>query len=419
MALSKKLASSLTGHLSSGDRVFVAGLTGESALVRDELLQHPERAAGVEFTSIQLPGVDQTDYLSFHRDSRLRAFFMTPAVRQGMAQGRASLHPLDYRGTARYLSDVKPFDTVVAQFSLPDDNGWCTPGLTADFTPLVWQQAHRRVAHLNPRLPQLNSSFRIHASEFDVAVVADASVLTLKEPASSRVNAQIGQYAASLIKDGDTLQFGIGSVISEVALALQSHRNLRIHSGMISSFVRAMWESGCLDKTRDVVTGVVFGDAAFYDYVARHGRIRLEDVRYTHSINVLSQINRLIAINSAVEVDLFGQINAERSDGAIQAGAGGLPAFAQAAQLTGEGRLLICLPATAKKGSVSRIVHSLDTKGISTIPRYAADAVITEYGVAELRNLSVQERAKALIQVAHPEHRESLSASWETMFRRL
>ena len=409
----------LSAALQPGSRVFVAGLTGESALLLDELSAAPERAAGVEFTSVQLPGVDRADFLALHPQSRLQGFFMTPAIRSGLVDGRATLQPLDYNGIARFLREADPFDTVIAQFTPPDADGWCSPGLTADFTPIVWKQARRKVAHLNPRLPRVRSSFRIHVSEFDQIVEAEAPLLAVPEAKIDPVSQRIGEHAATLIQDGDTLQFGLGSVISAVAASLHGHRKLRIHSGMIAGFAGGMWQSGCLDPGADIVTGVIFGEPEFYETLVPDMPIRLEDVRHTHSTAVLTGMRRLVGVNSAVEVDLFGQVNSERSDGRLQAGAGGLPAFAIGAQAATDSRLLICLPSTARRGTVSRIVPAIDGRGLCTVPRYLADAVITEYGVAQLRGRSLTERAQALIAVAHPDHRETLTAAWGEYLRQI
>lgn len=414
-----KIGTSLTGHLRRGDRVFAAGLTGESTLLLDELASAPESAAGVEFTSVQLAGIDRLDYLSLHPETRLRGYFMTPMLRGGLAEGRSALHPLDYVGIARHLSQVEAFDSVIAQFSLPDAEGWCSPGLSADFAPLAWQRARRKVGHLNPRLPRTRSGFRVHVSEFDTVVEAERPLLEVRPAPCDPVSQQIGRWAAELIRDGDTLQFGLGAVMSGVAAALHNHRGLRIHSGMVADYVDGMWESGCLDRDADVVTGVVFGDSGLYKKLVDHIPVRLEDVRHTHSIQVLSRLKQFVAINSAVEVDLFGQVNSERSGGLIQAGAGGLPAFAQAAQVVPDGRLLVCLPSTARKGTLSRIVPCLDQHGLCTVPRYLADAVVTEYGVAELRGRSMAERAEALIAIAHPDQRAPLFAEWQAVVSRL
>ncbi|NDZ18787.1 acetyl-CoA hydrolase/transferase family protein [Variovorax sp. WS11] len=400
-------------------RVFVAGLTGESALLREQLLAHPSQSAGVEFTSVQLPGVDRSDYLAIHPKSKSEGFFMTPGIRARGADQRAAVLPLDYTGLVRYLLEVPAFDAAVGQFTPPDAGGWCSPGLCADFTPLVWPRAKRRVGHLNPHLPRFESSFRVHVSEFDAFVEASAPLLAVPAPPSNSVSEAIGRHAADLIRDGDTLQFGIGSVPPQVARALHSHRRLRIHSGMVSALLETLWESGSLDRDARIVTGVLLGDDHFYRYAEALGRIFLDDVRQTHGLHVMSNIPRFVAINGAVEVDLLGQVNSERSDGSIQAGAGGLPAYAQASQLAPEGRLLICLPAAAKSGKLSRIVPCLSANSLCTVPRHLTDAVVTEFGVAELRGLSVDRRAEALMAIAHPEHRSGLSKSWEEMRKRL
>jgi acyl-CoA hydrolase len=408
----------LTEHFRAGDRVFAAGLTGESALLRDELRAFPARAAGVEFTSVQLPGIDQTDYVEIHPEASSQAFFMTPRARAGLIQRRTALHALDYTGIARHLLDAAPFDCAIGQFTPPDAQGWCGPGLSCDFTPLIWSRALRRVGHLNPELPRIDSSFKVHISDFDAVVDAAGPLLTVAESAANNMTEEIGRNAARLIRDGDTLQFGIGSALPAVARALGAHRRLRIHSGMVSQLLRTLWDSGALDRDADIVTGVVLGDSAFYDYVERLGRVFLDDVRKTHAVDILATIPRFIAINSAVEVDLFGQVNSERSDGSIQAGAGGLPAFAQGAQVAPNGRLLICLASTAQSGQISRIVPALDAKGLCTVPRYLADAVVTEHGVAELRGLPIASRAEALISVSHPDHRGRLATAWDEMAKR-
>ncbi|MBT2305198.1 hypothetical protein J7E70_32865 [Variovorax paradoxus] len=226
------------------------------------------------------------------------------------------------------------------------------------------------------------------------------------------MNEQIAQRESGLIRDGDTLQFGIGSVLPEVAKALRSHRRLRIHSGMISPAVQTLWDSGALARDARIVAGVIFGDLGFYDNVAPLGRVFLDDVRNTQGVDVLATIPRFVAINSAVEVDLFGQVNSERSAGSLLAGAGGLPAFAQGSQVSSSGRLLICLPSTARRGQSSRIVPAISSDGLCTLRRFLADAVITEHGIAELRGLSISARAEALISIAHPDHRSHLSTAW-------
>jgi acyl-CoA hydrolase len=409
----------LLRFLQPGARVFVSTMANESALLQEALAADPERASGVTFCGVQFPGVDQADYLKLHSQARLEAHFMTPALRTGMAQGRAALLPADYRGIARHLLQGPAPDVAIAQLSLPDAQGWCSAGLCADFMPLVWARARRRVAHLNPRLPRTAGSFRVHLSELDEAVEADSPLLPFEEAGSGELEARIGAQVAALVRDGDTLQFGIGSVPMALPQALQGHRQLRLHGGLLSQALPRLWEAGALDRDARITTGVLLGDPRLHDVIRSLPQLWLTDVRTTHGVSSIAALpglgdsTRFVAINSAVEVDLFGQINAERAGGLLQAGAGGLPAFAEAANTTPGGRLLICLGATAKRGTVSRIVPALGTASLCTLPAHAADAVITEHGTAQLRGLSLEQRAQALIAIAAPEHRAALAAAWD------
>ena len=408
----------LVDALQPGARAFVSTLSTESALLQDELRADPERARGVTFIGVQFPGIDRADYLAVHAEARQTAYFMSSAVRAGLAQGRAELLSLDYPGIVRHLRETAPVDVAIAQLTPPDADGWCSPGLAGDFMPLVWSRARRRVAHLNPRMPRTRGSFRVHVCELDLAVEADAPLLQVAEAGCSGIEARIGSHVAALVRDGDTLQFGIGSVPMALAGALTSHRRLRFHGGMASAAVRTLWESGALDRDARITAGVVLGDTALHDFVARLEPLWLTDAAHTHDVTAIAALPRFIAINAAVEVDLFGQVNSERANGRVQAGAGGLPAFAQGALLSPGGRLLICLGSTAKKGSVSRIVPALDANALCTVPRYLADAVVTEHGVAELRGLSLDARAEALIAIAAPEQRDALAAAWADIRRR-
>lgn len=408
----------LVDALAPGLRAWVPTLSNESALLADELRADPGRARGVTFAGVQFPGIDRLDYLGLHPEARALAWFMTPGLRSALPSGRAELRAQDYLGIARELREGEPFDLAIAQLTTPDADGWCAPGLSADFLPLVWPRARRRVAHLNPRLPRLASSFRVHVSEIDLAVEADAALNDFAEPRAGELEARIGAHAATLVRDGDTLQFGIGGVPLSMAQSLAGHRRLRFHGGMLAAGLRGLWEAGAIDRDAPVTTGLVLGDAALRGFAATLPGLRLEPVTVTHDPSRLAALPRFVAVNGALEVDLFGQVNAERANGAIQAGAGGLPAFAQGALASPGGRLVIVLPSSAKGGSVSRIVPALGTQALVTLPRQLADAVVTEHGVAELRGLSLDGRAQALIAIAAPAHRTALAAAWDEILRR-
>lgn len=396
-----------------GQRVWVPTLSNESTLLCDELRADPERASGVTFAGVQFPGVDRMDYLALHPQARQLGWFMSPALRRGLQQGRAELLAQDYREISRHVAGDAPYDVAIAQLTPPDAGGWCAPGLAADFVPLVWQRARRRVAHLNPAMPRIASSFRVHISELDFFIEAQTQLNDFIDPAPGPTEGRIGQHVATLVRDGDTLQFGIGGVPLSLARALSSHRGLRFHGGMLSSTVQSLWEAGAMDPDAPLTTGVVLGDARLRTFAGEVPKLWLTDVRHTHDPARIAALPGFVAVNGAVEVDLFGQVNSERTNGAIQAGAGGLPAFAQGALDSQGGRSLICLPATAKGGALSRIVPALGSQSLATLPRYLVDTIVTEHGVARLRGLSLAARAQALIGIAAPEHRGALSTAWD------
>lgn len=400
-------------------RVWVSSMSTQSEMLRRAFEEDPEKAAGITFMGTAFPGIDTLNYLGLHPQARQVGFFMTPWLREGLAQRRAELMPLDYMGMSRHLQTMPPVDVAIAQLTPPDADGWCSPGLSADFLPLVWPRARLKLAHLNPRMPRTRGSFRVHISEIDTAVEADLPLLAFHETSIGATEAAIAAHLTELVRDGDTLQFGIGGVPMAVANGLSSHRKLRIHSGMLGNAVRTLWSAGALDPDASVVGGVLLGDESLHDFARGFDKLWMTDVRHTHDPEVIGRTPRFVAINGAVEVDLWGQINSERANGVIQAGAGGLPAFAHAAMRSEDGRLVICLPAITRKGDVSRIVPALSSASLCTVSRHLADAVITEHGVAELRGLSVHQRAQALISIAAPHHRESLEQAWHTATRKL
>jgi acyl-CoA hydrolase len=407
--------SRLVDALRPGERVYVPTIAAESALLAEELRDDPERACNIDFMGVQFPGIDTLDYLALHPEARLTAFFMSPAVRRGLPTGRATLLAEDYAGIAQFLRHDPAIDLAIAHVSPPDSQGRCSLGVSSDFLPLVWARARRRIAHINPRMPRTQGSFSIAMTELDGVVEADRPLLSYQDPTLGEIDLRIAAHAAGLVRDGDTLQFGIGTVPLALGQALAGHRRLKVHAGMITSAVQGLANAGALDADARITTGVALGNAAMHDFAARHEKLWFTDVGQTHDLVAIARVPRFVAVNSAVEVDLFGQVNSERVGGSLLAGAGGLPVFAQGALLSPEGRSLVCLRANAARGTLSRIVPALDGQAMCTLPRHLADAVVTEHGIAELRGRSIEQRAQALIGIAAPEHRSALQQAWERL----
>ncbi|NML43331.1 acetyl-CoA hydrolase [Ramlibacter sp. G-1-2-2] len=409
----------LSDALAPGQRVWTSTLCSEPLLLQDELRRDPARADGVTFTGVQFPGIDSIDYLALHPGARAEGFFMSPGLRQGIREGRATLLPMEYGTLARHLESSEPVDLAIAQLSLPDANGWCSLGLTSDFLPIVWPRARRRIAHLNPRMPRTPGSFRVHVSELDGAVLAEHAITQYATGTPGEVEARIAASVAALVRDGDTVQVGIGDVPLAAGEGLRGHRRLRLRTGMLTPAFRTLWDAGALEEDAQIITGAILGDTEFQAFAASRPNLWMTDVRTTHDPCASGAIPRYVAINGAVEVDLFGQVNAERAQGALLAGAGGLPAFAAAALRSPGGRFLTCLPAATRSGAISRIVPAIESSGLVTLPRTSCDVVVTEHGRAEVRNLSMDARAQALIAIAAPAHRDALSNAWDAMRARM
>jgi acyl-CoA hydrolase len=407
--------SHVASQLRPGMTAFIPGMSGESLAFYGELLRDPQRAAGVTFAGVHFPGINKTDYLGLHPTCRQRAYFMSPAIRGEVGAGRVDLMPLDYPGIVRDLERNVAVDIVVAQVSMPDDRGMYALGASYDFLPSVWHSARLRVLHINPRLPRTRGSFAICAEDAHLAFESEADIPTLSPEPIDETTRRHAALVASLINDGDTLQFGIGRLQAAILIALSNHRRLSVYSGMVSSPIMRLVDSGVIRGERAIQAGVALGDPEFYARISADDTFYFRPVSETHDIRRLSTITDFCAINSALSVDLFGQANAECVGRRLVAGAGGLPAFAAAARLCIGGRSIIVLPATADGGKVSRIVAVEDDRSLITLPRHEADFVVTEFGIADLRARDVFGRARALIAIAAPQFREGLAAQWHKM----
>jgi acyl-CoA hydrolase len=412
-------AAEVTSRLQPGMTVFVPGVSGESQPYFEELRRNPQAAAGVTFVGVHFPGINRTDYLGLHPTSRQRAYFMSPAVRAGMAAGRVDLLPLDYPGIVRDLETNVAVDVAIAQVTPPDERGVCSLGASYDFTPSVWNKARLRIAHVNPRLPRTLGSFSIRVDECHLAFEAEADIPGIAAESADDPTRQLARNVAALVADGATLQFGIGRLQAAILEALADHRRLNVYSGMVSSPVIRLIDGGAIRGARAIEAGVALGDRTFYERLNDDDTFYFRPARETHDIRRIATLQGFCAINSALSVDLSGQVNAEWTAGRVVAGAGGLPAFATGARLAPGGKSIIALLATADDGRVSRIIAQGEAGQLTTLARHEADLVVTEFGVADLRSQSIHARARALIDIAAPRFRDALDAKWNEIGRRL
>lgn len=410
-------AAEIVAGLRPGMTVFLPGVSGESLAFAAALQANPEAAAGLRFTGMHFPGINRSDYLGLHPQARQCSHVLSPGMRAGLADGRAELLAFDHPGMFRHLADHLVPDLALAQVAPPDADGVCSLGPAWDFHAAVWRNARRRVAHINPRLPRTRGSFTVRAEDFDAAFEADDEILSYDAGAPTEAMARHAALVAGLVRDGDTLEFGIGKLQAAVLAALAGHRRLRIWSGMISTPLLQLLDCGAIRGKASVQAGVALGDAAFYRRLDADPTFFFRPVGETHDVRRIARIRSFCAINSAVEVDLFGQVNADSVNGRLVAGVGGLPPFAAGVALSPGGRSIIALPAATDDGRHSRIVATLGGNGLTALPRHLADYIVTEHGVAALKGLTIHARARALIDIAAPAFREVLARQWDEAAR--
>jgi acyl-CoA hydrolase len=295
---------------------------------------------------------------------------------------------------------------------LPDGN--FTLGVIADFTRALIQQARIVIALINPSLPATAGDACVQGADIDVLVESDDRIIDMPDPEPSAVEREVARQVAALIPDRATVQLGVGTLPAAVAQALANHRDLGVHSGVVSDVLVDLVERGVVTNAHkgldagQTVTGGLFGTQRLRDFAVRSGLIAMRSAEYTHNLAVTSRLSQFHTINSAIEIDLSGQANAEVAGGRYLGAVGGQVDFVRAGVASPGGRSIIAFPSATPDGKHSRIVASLGTRPVTTA-RSEVDIIVTEYGAAHLRGCSLHERARRLIEIAHPSHRDSLS----------
>jgi len=404
-------ATDLAGLLSPGQRIFVPGLASELPLIRRALEACPEAASDITFCGALVPGINSFDYASLHRSSRVEALFVSPLHAASMAAGQVDQIPLGYHAAFQHYGQTS-FDLVVVHVSPPDVAGRCSLGVTTDFAEAALRGARRVMAVVNPLMPR-TAGPSIAFESFDFVIEESSTLPSLAAEASADpASIRIAENVAALIRDGDCLQFGIGKLPGLILGSLGDRRRLTVHSGLVTDAVLPLLEAGSLAGPehagrRPVVTNALVGTSNLYER-ATSDEFLFANVGYTHAFDTLSHLTNFVSINSAIEVDLFGQVNSETIAGRPVSGIGGAGDFIRGANAYIGGRAIVALPSVTAKGK-SRLVTRFDAGAPVSIPRSEGIIVVTENGVADLRGKSVRRRAEALIEIAADVHREELS----------
>lgn len=402
-----KLAQELASRLNrTGGRLFVPGGAGEPLGLLEAFRRSPHLAAGLTFVGAHVPGINRTDWAGLHPDAKAEGTFLSGDWRASFEAGKFALRPMTWFQAFGWLGTT-PLDAAVAVVSPPDADGMVSLGIASDLAPAVLGRDVFKAAIVNPHMPRVQGPLW-PLSAFDLAAEDETPLLTYEAGTLDPAFAVIKQHLQSLLTPGASIQFGLGKAGVAAVAALEGLKGLRIHSGMVAGPLQAVLDSGALTE---VVAGLAAGDAELYALCGRDPRIRFADSGFTHDIRTLAAIPKLVAVNSALEIDLFGQANAEFQDGRQISGTGGLTDFLRGARLSEGGLPILALPASARRGEISRIVPRLPQRAVS-VTRADVGLVITEHGMADLRGLTLDGRAEALIAVADPGHRDRLANAW-------
>jgi acyl-CoA hydrolase len=397
-----------------GGRVLVTGASGESVLLAEAVMAAGEAIGATTFTGIFVPGLNRHSYLA-SAAARVETFFVTPPLKRDLG-GRVEQLPLCYSDIRRRLRAVQ-IDALICMLTPPDEDGRCSFGPAVDFAAELWPQIPVRIAHINPSMPRTRGDAGIPFGELTAYVEAAAGFDSERDPAVDPVAEAIAGYVAPWITDGATLQTGVGKVPGAILRGLTGRRNLRIHSGLVGDEVVDLLEAGALASGQAVTAGVAIGSRRLYRAI-EGPQFAFLPAAVTHDRVTIAAIPNFVAINSALEVDLLGQVFSELGPRGLTSGPGGAPDFAAGARESG-GLRIIALPATADGGAISRIALPGVSAGPVTLGRMDSDIIATEFGAADVRGLSYDERAEALVAIAAPQHRDALTAGWRAYAAKL
>jgi len=399
----------------SGDRVVFAHATGEPLDLVDALVARAPELRDVEIVHMVAMGKGEYAKPEYAESFFHNSVFVGASTREAIHAGRGDYVPTHFHEIPNlFLKGYLPPDVVLVHLSPPDKHGFCSFGISVDYTKPASSVAKTVIAQVNPNMPRTHGDSFIHVSQIDRIVESEQPIIELQPPKIGPVEEAIGKNIAELVNDGDCLQLGIGGIPDAVLLFLHGKKDLGIHTEMFSEGVVDLYNEGVVTNARKnlhrdkMVATFLMGTRRLYDFVDDNPMVNMFPVSYTNDPYVIGSIDNIVSINSAIQVDLMGQVVADTMGFQQFTGIGGQVDFVRGAARSNGGRAIIALPSTAKRGTVSRIVPKISDGAAVTTMRADVDYVVTEYGVAHLKGKSLHQRAKALIDIAHPDFRDQI-----------
>ncbi len=400
--------------IQSGNRVFIHSVAAAPQRLIQAMTARAPELRDVEIVHLHTEGPAPYAAPEMHDSFRVNALFVGANVRDAINSGESSYIPVFLSETSNlFRRGILPLDVALIQVSPPDRHGFCSLGVSVDCSLAAVQTAKFVIAQVNPNMPRTHGDGVIDVDQIDAFVDGDDPLHEVPPPVLSDVERAIGRICAELIEDGATLQMGIGAIPDGVLAALGGHRNLGIHTEMFSDGALDLIESGVINGLQKrshpgkVVATFVMGTRRIYDFIDDNPQVAMLDVAYTNDTAVIRRNPKVTAINSAIEVDLTGQVCADSIGTRQYSGVGGQMDFIRGASLSEGGKPIIALPSVTRRGE-TRIVPYLKRGAGVVSTRAHVHYVVTEWGVANLYGQNLQARARMMIDLAHPDHREQL-----------
>lgn len=408
--------------IKDGNYVVFSHAAGIPQEIPQALMEQKEKFRNVHI--YHMLSIGKGEYLTPDASEHFRHItnFVGGNSRQVIAENKADFFPCFFKDVPGLLGEIFPVDVAVIHVSLPDEEGYCSFGVACDYTKPAAEKASIIIAEVNDQMPYVGGDNKIHLSKIDYIIPCSNRLPEIPLPNITDIEKEIGRNCASLIEDGSTLQLGIGAIPDAVLLFLKDKKDLGIHTEMFSDGVVELVEAGVVNGKKKtlhpnkLVATFLMGTKRLYDFIDKNPDVEMYSVDYVNDPWTIAKNEKLISINSCIEVDLMGQVASETIGLKQFSGTGGQVDYVRGAALSKGGKSIMAMPSTAAKGKASRIVPFLAEGASVTTSRNDVDYVITEYGIAKLRGKTLKQRAEALIKIAHPDFRESLMVEFNKRF---
>jgi len=401
--------------IKSGDRVFIHTAAAAPQSLIQAMTNRHEALKDVEIVSAHTEGPVPYADDAYADSFKINCFFVGHNIRPHVQRGRAHYIPIFLSEIpALFRRGLMPIDVAMVTVSKPNSKGFCSLGCSVDVSNAAIDTAKYVIAEINPNMPFVHGNGIIHLNQIHACVAVDTPLYEMKVKPMTDIDDKIGHNIASLVEDGATLQMGIGGIPNAALANLTNHKNLGVHTEMCSDGIIDLIEKGIINGSQKVtepgkvVSGFAFGTRRIYDYIDQNPLVNMMDVGYVNDTRTIRQNPKVTAINSAIEIDLFGQVCADSIGTKHYSGVGGQMDFIRGATLSKGGKAILALPSRTNKG-IPRIVATLKQGASVVTTRAHVQYIVTEHGIASMYAKNLKERVKQMVNIAHPDDREQLS----------